>query len=192
MSWYLDVKRNSKWAYAPKVFTDTECDHIIKLGNELKFENGEVDVKQGPIDKSLRKGAVGFFNPEDRSLEGLYKKLTDVITYVNKQFWDYDLHYIEKLQFTTYTEKGDFYTRHIDELGVYTHSRKLSFSVQLSNPDDYEGSDLLMHIESEPSPTTKQRGDVIFFPSHVLHEVTPLISGARYSLVGWVCGPRFR
>ena len=70
--------------------------------------------------------------------------------------------------------------------------RKLSFSVQLSDPDDYKGGDLLLKISSDPTQVKKTRGTVIFFPSYVLHEVTPVEQGVRKSLVGWVTGPRWK
>ena len=39
---------------------------------------------------------------------------------------------------------------------------------------------------------TKKQGTLIAFPSYTLHEVTPLISGTRYSLVAWLGGPTFK
>ena len=38
----------------------------------------------------------------------------------------------------------------------------------------------------------KVRGSVNYFPSYMLHEVTPLERGTRYALVGWVNGPAFK
>ena len=38
----------------------------------------------------------------------------------------------------------------------------------------------------------KQRGTVIMFDSRTPHRVRKVKSGLRKSLVGWVCGPRFR
>ena len=70
--------------------------------------------------------------------------------------------------------------------------RKLSFSVQLSDPDSYKGGDLLLKISNEPTSVKRTRGAVIFFPSYILHEVTPVKQGVRKSLVGWVTGPRWK
>jgi PKHD-type hydroxylase len=65
-------------------------------------------------------------------------------------------------------------------------------SVQLSDPSDYEGGDLLLHISADPKKAPKNQGQVILFPSHTLHEVTPVTKGIRYSLVAWVTGPKFK
>jgi len=38
----------------------------------------------------------------------------------------------------------------------------------------------------------KEQGTLIAFPSHTLHEVTPITEGRRYSLVGWITGKPFK
>jgi hypothetical protein len=42
------------------------------------------------------------------------------------------------------------------------------------------------------SPTYTPIGTFTVFPSYTLHEVSPILDGARYSLVGWVNGPDFK
>ena len=54
--------------------------------------------------------------------------------------------------------------------------RKLSFSVQLSDSDDYEGGDLIFDLPPElcpPKETVRKQGTIIIFPSFVRHMVTP-------------------
>jgi PKHD-type hydroxylase len=194
MSWYLDIKKSDFWAYAERAFTSEECDLVIELGKELNLANAKinVDLSTNLVNNDIRKGNVGFFDPNEKSTEWIFRKITDYVSEINKRFWNYDLHYIETLQFTSYKNVGDFYEKHVDQLSSSIHYRKLSFSVQLSDPDSYEGADLLMHFKPDGNPVNKKKGDIVFFPSHVLHEVTPLVRGERYSLVGWVCGPSFR
>ena len=38
----------------------------------------------------------------------------------------------------------------------------------------------------------RDQGYVAVFPSYVLHEVTPVTKGTRYSLVSWVTGKSFK
>jgi PKHD-type hydroxylase len=71
-------------------------------------------------------------------------------------------------------------------------TRKLSFSLLLSDDDAYEGGDLLIHIGEKPQHTKRKKGTIIFFPSYMLHEVTEVTKGTRQALVGWVTGPAFR
>ena len=72
--------------------------------------------------------------------------------------------------------------------------RKLSISVQLSNPRDYTGGEFRMHDieEQPPRDTIRQRGTLIILPSLVRHEVTPVKTGTRFSLVGWYRGERWQ
>ena len=38
----------------------------------------------------------------------------------------------------------------------------------------------------------KQQGDLIIFPSYMLHEVKPVTHGERNSLVTWITGEQFK
>ena len=71
--------------------------------------------------------------------------------------------------------------------------RKLSFSIQLSDPDDYEGGNLQLMDENRKSYIApRQRGSIILFDSRTPHRVQKVRSGERKSIVGWVVGPRWK
>ena len=115
----------------------------------------------------------------------------------------------EVMQYTSY-EKGEYYTWHNDasievsykptenkqENFVIANSeqiRKLSFILQLSDPDDYEGGEVqLMSGDGKSYFVPKTRGTVIVFDSRTQHRVKKVISGHRKSLIGWVVGPRWK
>ena len=84
-----------------------------------------------------------------------------------------------------------FYDWHTDFAGI-TPRRKLSISVQLSRPEDYDGGDLELLFTSSPYKAARERGKFIVFPSFCLHRVTPVTRGTRWSLVAWVLGTRWR
>lgn len=191
MHWYLNLTSRETWAYVPNAFTSEECDSIIEMGKKAEIKDGTVS-DDDKIRNEIRKSKVSFLNPKDKSADWVFRRTTDYVNLINKQFWNYDLSYIERLQFTSYMQKNDFYGKHTDQMINGPEYRKLSFSVQLSATDTYEGSDLLIHAANDNIKTCRDRGAIIFFPSFVLHEVTPLLSGERYSLVGWVCGPPFK
>jgi len=135
----------------------------------------------------------------------------------NRENFLYDLHCIdgELMQFTKYSE-GQFYGWHNDA-GLATQYkpvsvgnrqeglaqdylnenielvRKLSFVVQLSDPDDYEGGNLQLLAEDGTSYIApRKRGTVILFDSRAQHRVLKVRKGVRKSLVGWVVGKRWR
>ena len=71
--------------------------------------------------------------------------------------------------------------------------RKLSFSLQLSDPEDYTGGEVqFMDNGRKTYFAPKQRGTLIMFDSRTPHRVRKVKSGMRKSLVGWVVGPRWR
>jgi len=70
--------------------------------------------------------------------------------------------------------------------------RKISLSLQLSEPSDYEGGELVLQAGDSERVAEKARGTLIAFPSFVLHRVRPVTAGVRKSLVIWVAGPEFR
>ena len=73
----------------------------------------------------------------------------------------------------------------------YQFNRKISFSLLLN--DDYEGGEL--QILKPPVGLTKipkKAGTLAIFDSTCYHRVTPVKSGRRNVLVGWVIGPRWK
>ena len=191
--WFLHHKLHEPWAFHENAFTDEECDAIIKLGKSLTPKEATVgDYGKQSVEYRIRKNKLSWIEPnEDASW--IYARLTKCIDDINAQFWNFDLDYIETLQFTQYEENADFYGPHIDLAANSFNYRKLSFSIQLSNPEDYDGSNLIVHsgLLDDPGVLTS-RGSVNYFPSYMLHEVTPLVRGTRYALVGWVNGPQFK
>lgn len=142
--------------------------------------------------------------------------------------WNYDIDWGETLQFTVY-EKDMFYGWHFDgeschyskykrhipgvspeidkqnknKYAAYPEMvnkvRKLSLTLNLTDPNDYEGGNLMFdygphhvgdryHICEDIRP----RGSIIIFPSYIYHQVTPVTKGTRYSLVMWSLGYPFK
>lgn len=195
-SWYLETPRTDElYVYYEKALNPEECKQVIELGldpNITVHETPAVSSGDGwRINSEVRKGRIGWIKvlPET---EWLFRRVTDLINGVNKQFFNYDLLNIENFQFTEYTDNSDFYGPHIDMMHRANATRKLSFSIQLSEPDSYEGGELVLHYGKSGETMDKKQGTSFFFPSWTLHEVTPVTKGTRYSLVGWVNGPRFR
>jgi predicted 2-oxoglutarate/Fe(II)-dependent dioxygenase YbiX len=179
------------------------------VGNELNKEENHnlltdhkiINPNQGVV-KRTRETNLKWISL-DKNSNWLFKKIIECINEVNVNNYGYILKFVEDLQFAEYTSqtKG-FYSKHIDcgdKYGIenFVDIRKLSFSIQLSSPDEYEGGELKFYTGKkslytnmeESTVAKKEKGTIIFFPSFILHEVTPVIKGIRYSLVSWVQGP---
>ena len=187
MTWFLNSYTDERWAWS-NALTPEECDDIIKIGESLNLSDGV--LSNNIINYDIRKSKTSWIKRETHPW--IYQKCATIISSINQQFFNYDLTYIEDLQFTKYESGGDYYGKHIDNSYASFGSRKLSFSILLSEPDSYLGGDLAMHYEQTPVYGKRVRGVMTAFPSWMLHEVEPVTSGVRYSLVGWCCGPKFK
>lgn len=173
------------------LFSEFELNKIISICKKIPSQTGTINDKTKLED--YRKSTIAWI-PVNNETQWIYERLTRCIEEVNEEFFQYDLTRIEKLQFTNYFgEEGGFYAPHIDtSYGVMVDNRKLTFVLQLSNPDDYSGGELRLHTTKNPISIEKKKGLITFFPSHILHECTPVTSGNRHTLVGWIHGPRFK
>jgi len=194
-SWYLSVKTTETWAYVDNLFSKDECKSIKDkvLGIEIK-EDAKTGSSEDNIIKEdlIRKGHISWLNSNDPETKWIYQRITDAIIGINSQFWDFNLDYIENLQFTYYDEEGDHYNTHWDYMHHGIHYRKLTFTIQLDDSTDYDGCDLTIFDGRQYLETSRKQGTMIVFPSFTMHKVDKLTRGKRHSLVGWVCGPKFK
>jgi PKHD-type hydroxylase len=192
MSWplFTPPRENTGWTWREYIFTESELDRIIDQGNELGTHSGVVG--NGDVN-SYRNCEVSWIPTDDPDHDWIYATLAPVIQKVNADYFNFDITHILPLQFTKYqAETNGHYRPHLD-LGHAAPNRKLSFSLQLSDPYTHTGGILQFpYNRTEPEQAPRARGKIIFFPSYMLHEVTPITQGVRYSLVGWVAGPQFR
>ena len=165
--------------------------------DENIFIKSEVNPQDSKIKDSIRKSQHCWI-PSTHWIGGF---LWHYIRMANKDNFLYDISDIENdlIQYTQYN-KGDFYNWHTDMDICDINEpdqlvRKLSFTLQLTNEDEYTGGNLEFADFDDSSYrflVPKSRGTVIVFDSRTPHRVTPIESGIRKSLVGWVVGKRWR
>lgn len=188
-AWPLYKDHVENFAWANNVFSESELDAICNIGKSINLEKAGTF---GLNSDSIRNSYVSFLFPNEYTT-WIFEKLSEIINDVNSKYFKFDISSMEQgIQFTQYTAPDGHYNWHIDkapEAGI----RKLSVSLQLSNPDDYEGGDLeLWFGGKEPIKIEKTRGFMTFFPSYAMHRVAPVTKGTRKSLVCWISGPPFK
>ena len=213
-----------------KYLSKTEVDYIHSYAHSLEVHGSRIghntgsDVdkatkESGTTDSVIRQSTNKWIDHQDPKFDQTIKqKIFDGMVQANIQSgWNYDIQDMENWQYTHYEAQpdkptGDFYTWHTDSgADPYPSGmiRKISCSVQLSDPDDYEGGhfqwiepiglfDKLkstgsMRVDVDPYIKTapfsaKERGTFIVFPSFVHHQVMPVTQGTRISLVSWYHG----
>jgi len=62
----------------------------------------------------------------------------------------------------------------------------LSFTLFLSEPSSYQGGALVLEFPDSEEAVRLGAGDVIVYPSTLLHRVEPVTEGERLVCVGWI------
>lgn len=172
-------------------FTKQECQRIIEIGTQHQLHNGST----GSTDNEYRRSKICWL-PHDQSTEWIYERLAKHVCEANMK-WEFRIYgFGEHLQFTEYDEKYQgHYNTHMDIATDHNmRFRKISIVVHLTDPSEFEGGRLLLHTSYNSlhgHPMENEQGTVTLFPSFLLHKVTPVTKGKRYSLVLWVTGPPF-
>jgi PKHD-type hydroxylase len=178
-----------------QAFSAEEIKKIIQQGMALPSDDAIVNNGTSEVKYASRTCKTGWFYPNDETA-WIFNRIVDIIKDINTQHFKFDLTQFEPLQFTRYdSSRQEFYGRHMDcTMGSIhkTATRKLSITIQLSDAIDYQGGDLLLYPGAHPRTAPKGLGQLVCFPSFIVHEVTPVTQGTRYSLVTWVHGPLFK
>jgi len=189
-SWAFETDKLNIWSYWEKAFTPEECQQIIDYANKFEKINAGIS-NQNELNSKIRQSKIVWISP-DKEINWVYRRLTDIIMKLNADYFNFDLFgFIEGFQFTEYNAPSGHYGKHIDIM-FNGSVRKLSFVLQLSNPKDYKGGELKMHLNDTPDIMKKEQGTLIAFPSYTLHNVDAVTKGTRYSLVGWITGKPFK
>lgn len=98
----------------------------------------------------------------------------------------------EQIQLARYDAgESGFFTWHADTVPS-DMTRKISISIPLNDPAEFDGGLLELNQGSNLAQAPQQPGVPVIFPSWLIHRVTPVTRGARYSLVAWIRGPNWR
>jgi len=179
-----------EFVYYEKLILPHEIDKIRSFWEKDKTIRAEISSEER-YKEDLRESSVMFLEPSPEN-DWLYRRLTDLVIQCNNQRYWFDLlGFFNELQMARYDE-GHFFEWHMDFGRGSSSHRKLSITVQLSDPEEYEGGELQFMINQKVVSAPKTKGTVIIFPSFVMHRVTPVTKGTRESIVGWASGYPYR
>lgn len=172
-------------------YTDQECDSIVQLGELAEFQKGSIGLISGTTDFDIRNTDITWLQPTDES-KWLFERMNELVSKINFDKFQLDLDRFDGFQYSKYKTTGH-YDWHTDTNHEHKHGlfRKLSFSLLLTSPEEYEGGELLFNDKGNQDMAYSikpKKGDLIAFYSHIPHKVSPVISGTRISLVTWALG----
>ena len=187
-NWPFKVDETCLYAYWNNAFSKEECLNIIDIAKNKGLIEGKTFGEEA---NNIRKSKISWLFPDD-DMAWAFQRCTDIITNLNDNFFKFDLYgFGEGFQFTNYQAPGGKYGKHLDR-GSKSIIRKLSLSIQLTDPSEYEGGELYLYENDKGIVMEKTQGTLILFPSYILHEVMPVTKGERNSLVSWITGPAFK
>jgi PKHD-type hydroxylase len=178
------------WANA---FTPEEMDRIERVGDALSLTQANLmtEIAADARDR-VRVTRTGWLDatPENK---WIYDRVQQIATMINTMAYRFELTgFSERIQYSVYHgSEGGHYDWHVDQ-GTLVTRRKLSLTVQLTDPSQYEGGNLQFLAGSQIENAPRERGIMVAFPSYGVHRVAPVTSGTRKSLVIWITGPQFR
>ena len=189
------------------------CDDILEYGNSLEKQIALTggDAKEP---ESLSKEELKNIQKKRKSdvvwmqEQWIYNEIHPYIHQANANAgWNFQWDFSESCQFTEY-KKGQYYDWHCDsnenpydkpdDINSHGKIRKLSMTLCLTDPEEYEGGDLEFAFhdgDGDKQPKIceeiRPKGSLIVFPSFVWHRVKPVTKGIRNSLVCWNLGEPF-
>ena len=172
-------------------FTPAELDAIEAYGYGLAHQKAGVDAEGAEADR-LRISRTAWMEPKPE-IAWVYDRMAQLVATINDRVYQFDLQgFSEPFQFAVYNaDERAHFDWHMDQ-GRLKVQRKLSLTLQLTEPSRYEGGDLQFLVRRNIDAAPRERGVLIAFPSYTLHRVTPVTSGTRKSVVAWLTGPKFR
>lgn len=203
----------------PNALTNEECDEIRTLGENLDNQIATLSAEDGADNwmSYYRQGTISWLSHEqsekhDVDFSIIYERVDGVVHSVMDNLGiEFDITDRQHLQYTRYGKGGHYdwhRDQHDDPYEDGEHKgliRKISIVILLSDPDEYQGGDLIGENAFGHTPVDfwkryrtltegeyKKKGTAFVFPGYAHHKVTGVISGERRSLVGWYLGPPFR
>jgi len=171
----------------PKIFTKKQCENIISYHSNWSENIGSVG-KKGTITDDRQ--CLTYVPPSIEYIPNwLSTEIYKIIFFVNEESYNFDLNETNLQLHILRYDLGGHYKAHIDigadRTAKTIFNRKLSFSLYLN--DSYEGGNLRF-FGLDGMFKNLEVGDILIFPSYLVHMVEPVTSGVRWVLVGWILG----
>ena len=180
---------------AEPLLTPPQCDELIRIGQSEPKVKARTGIRK--LNLKYRNSIISCI-PLVKAAP-IYEVIKRWLAVTNNNYFGFDtVQLSEQAQYAEYS-KGQFYDWHMDsaiEMAAMPAVRKISMTLALNDPKDFEGGDLEIYrggtLDSEENKFKLKQGYAVFFASFLLHRVTPVTKGNRKSLVMWFGGSSLR
>lgn len=185
---WIDSTRRSEL-----MFTQEECEKIINISKDIYSVSASVGgtEESSEILKNIRSAQIYHVQSTEEN-RWIYDKIAGIVSIVNNEYFKYSVfgitHDMQLLEYRSDEEVVGHYDWHADAGTGEPATRKISLVVQLTNPKNYTGCNLVVNNYGTEITANREQGSVHLFPSYMVHKVTNIISGTRYALIVWIHG----
>jgi hypothetical protein len=167
------------------------CDKLIEEYSKPEVEKEQPFIGEGrDPEKNINLNIRNVLRLPLPMNQGIGATLTSCALNMNHAFWKFDITHSNQTEFLMYDVKGK-YESHVDTFHQHgTETRKLTALAILN--DDFEGGKFYIINGHDKIYPPQAKGDIIVFPSFMVHGVEPVIKGMRYTVVTWMVGPYFK
>jgi PKHD-type hydroxylase len=168
----------------PEAFTAAECEAIVTLAGRGTLEPATVwSGTADHVDPRTRQAERCHWS-RDGETEWIHERLDALFAEAAARFETDVDPVFEAIQFVRYGVGAHFQTWHSDAGTDRYDERRISASVELSDPRDHDGG-VLEIAPAMGLARTLPRGGARLFRSRMIHRVTPVTRGVRDALVAW-------
>ena len=166
--------------------------NFVKSNSDLQMDNGNYNFDKKEQELSGNERKVWQMSKTNETEEFVRLILRNVKK--ANELYSFDIGKILNIFYMEYASEDSASLEYHMDIGPYPfNQRKLSFSLLVNDPLEYEGGQLeIWRNNNEFTLMPKDFGTIAIFPSFLPHRVTPVTKGTRYSLVQWYSGPDWR
>lgn len=188
-----------EWCYFKSYLDKSICEKIINDVQIIPVQEARVGDNgfNSNVNTDVRRTKIRFLHAGDWRFEYIFDIFWKTCISANDDFFQFNVSKLSYIQFAEYNsnELAEYKPHHdvfwLNNDPVY--HRKLSAVIQLSDSESYTGGNLeLLHVGTTPlASDLRKQGTIIYFPSFITHQVTPVTSGVRYSMTAWFEGKKW-
>lgn len=179
------------------LLTPDECRVVIAAGQDVFYPAVRIDPDGTTrVDTGFRACQTAHLLPGNPAYQIVTERLLEAVQELNEaygfEYYAEPSRMIPTVNLNRY-EPGLGHIGWHTDVGGYegTENCKLSLSILLT--DDFDGGEFRLNsgYHLEPLKDAKA-GDLVAFPSFMLHQVQPVTRGERITAIVWLRGPRFK